>query len=250
MFGVLDKLVASKPSANGLAIIIANEKSCRPDHETLSGTIHDLHAAKDAFEVLKFATLPIRNASKQQIIDIVQSTSCYKYPKCYKRLAFVFSGHGDAGCIFAHDSEVLLQPFIFDPWMPKRAKHLADIPKLFFFDSCRGDAVDRGVSTSNDPVPKGGRIPSVGNYLLAYSTMPTMKAFEQSKSGGYWMQHLAKELRDDDNVDYSLIEILQKVNHDVLSEMERDKCENIQQPVLESTLCQNIYLLKEAKCAG
>ena len=67
---VLQSLVSSKPSANGLAIIIANQNSCRPDHVPLTGPVQDLHAAKDAFEALKFATLPIQNASAQDIIEV------------------------------------------------------------------------------------------------------------------------------------------------------------------------------------
>ena len=251
---VLDELVKSKPSANGLAIIIGNEISCKPEHnERLSGTIKDLEAARDAFESLKFTTVPIRNASAREIIDIVQAASNYSFPSCYKRLAFVFSGHGDETCIYAHDSRINLQTYIFDPWMPMCSPHLADIPKLFFFDACRGDDVDRGVIITlhaSGAVPKGGRTPSVGNYLLAYATMPRMKAFENPDAGGYWMQHLTKELQRDENIDKSLNEILTIVTDKVLTEMERARLCNIQQPVIESTLRKSICPIREAKAMG
>ena len=250
---VLHEVVKSKPSANGLAIIVGNEISYKPEHQPLSGTIKDLKAARDAFESLKFTTVPIRNASAREIIDIVQVASQYTYPSCYRRLAFVFSGHGDAKYIYAHDSEVPLQTCIFDPWMPKKSPNLAHIPKLFFLDACRGDAVDQGVFTPSGPVPKGaGRAPSVGNYLLANSTLPTMKAFEKPfAGGGYWMQHLAKELQLDRNIDQSLTDILVRVNRLVVDEMQSSHLyENIQQPVLESTLYESIYLIKEARHAG
>ena len=67
---VLQRLVYSKQAANGLAIIIANERSCRPDHPNLTGTAEDLRAAQQAFEALKFATLPIKNASAQDIVEV------------------------------------------------------------------------------------------------------------------------------------------------------------------------------------
>ena len=251
---VLDELVKSKPSANGLAIIIGNETSCKPEHVPLSGTIKDLEDARDAFESLKFTSVPIRNASAQEIVDIVQAASCYNYPSCYKRLAFIFSGHGDAKYIYAHDSAVPLQTCIFDPWMPKKSPNLANIPKLFFLDACRGDAVDQGIFTQlpNGPIPKGaGRAPSVGNYLLANSTLPTMKAFEKPYAGGgYWMQHLARELRLDRNIDRSLTDILVRVNGLVIAEMQGPHYENIQQPVFETTLREIIYPIKEARYAG
>ena len=105
MLKVLCDLVAAQPTANGLAIIIANEDSCRPDHGPLKGTVKDLDAITKAFESLRFATLSIRNASGQEIIDAVQTASICQYPESYKRLAFVFSGHGDLGCIYAYDME-------------------------------------------------------------------------------------------------------------------------------------------------
>jgi hypothetical protein len=246
---VLDELVKSKPSANGLAIIIGNEVSCKPEHQPLSGTIKDLEAARDAFESLKFTTVPIRNASAREIMDIVQAASRFTYPSCYRILAFVFSGHGDANYIYAHDSAVSLQTHIFDPWMPKESPKLAHMPKLFFLDACRGDTVDQGVFTPSGPVPKGaGRAPSVGNYLLANSTLPTMKAFEKPLAGGYWMQHLARELQLDTNIHLSLMDILVRVNHLVVDEMQSPQF--IQQPVLESTLNGSIYPIKEARYAG
>lgn len=251
---VLDELVKSKPSANGLAIIIGNETSYKPEHQLLPGTIKDLEAARDAFESLKFTTVPIRNASAREIIDIVQAASRCTYPSCYRRLAFVFSGHGDATYIYTHDSEVPLQTCIFEPWMSKKSPDLANMPKLFFLDACRGDAVDQGVFTpiASGPVPKGaGRAPSVGNYLLANSTLPTMKAFEKPfAGGGYWMQHLARELQLDRNIDQSLTDILTRVNRLVIDEMQSPHLQNIQQPVFESTLYESIYPIKEARHAG
>ena len=167
----------------------------------------------------------------------------------------MFSGHGDTGCIYAEDSKVSVEQ-VFNPWMPKYAPHLANIQKLFFLDACRGDVEDKGVSilsTLLNPsgmVAKGGRAPSFGNYLLAYSTMPTMKAFEKPGVGGFWIQHLVKELLNEDNIDRSLTDVLTEVNDKLLKELESERCEHIQQPVLESTLRQNIYLLRDAKLAG
>ena len=248
----LDELVKSKSEANGLAIIVANEYSCRKDHEILTGTVNDLHAAREAFETLKFATLPIRNASTTEIIDVVRTASRYSYPLCYKRLAFVFSGHGDGECVYARDGKVSIQKNILNPFTPNDSPSLAHIPKLFFFDACRGDAVDQGMIVTlqtSGAVAKGSRIPSYGNYLLAYSTMPSMKAFEEPMTGGYWIQHLTKELCNEDNLDRSLGDILTKVNGKVVTEMSQ-RCLNIQQPIIETTLHQSIYLLREARNAG
>ena len=156
--------------------------------------------------------------------------------------------------------------------MPVKSPHLADIPKLFFLDASRssvsqarpfyekcetsrGYVQDAGVPKMqylkpNAHVTRGGRTPSVGNYLLAYSTMPTMKAFEQPMEGGFWMQHLARELQEEKNRDSSLTDVLTEVNDRVLEEMDCHCYQYIQQPVLESTLRKRIYLLREARLMG
>ena len=79
--------------------------------------------------------------------------------------------------------------------------------------------------------------------------MPSMKAFEEPMTGGYWIQHLTKELCNEDNLDRSLGDILTKVNGKVVTEMSQ-RCLNIQQPIIETTLHQSIYLLREARNAG
>ena len=105
-----DKLresILRRPVANGLAIIIANENSSNPIHQPLLGARRDLENMKDTFEMLRFATLPILNASKEQVLAAIRAAAKYKnYPPSYKRIAFAFSGHGDQNVIYAHDGVI------------------------------------------------------------------------------------------------------------------------------------------------
>ena len=79
--GELRESILRRPVANGLAIIIANENSSDPSHRPLDGARRDLENMKETFEVLRFATLPILNASKEQVLAAVQAAAKYKnYP--------------------------------------------------------------------------------------------------------------------------------------------------------------------------
>ena len=245
MESLLCQSIRRRQAANGLAIIVANEGSCIRDHKPLEGAIKDLYAMKATFETLRFATLPIFNASKEQILSAVQAVAKYKlYPPSYKRIAFVFSGHGDENCIYTDDGWINPLSEVVEPLQPADAPHLGSIPKLFFIDACRGSETDKGRF-----VPRGGkvRMPSVGNYILAHSTMPRMVSYEADE-GGLWMQTVSRQLRTKRK---SVLDVLTDVNRELLEQLaSRANCETLQQPVLESTLLETVSLLEEAEQIG
>ena len=242
---LLRQSIDRRRAANGLAIIIANEEGFNPDHERLEGARKDLTSMKETFELLRFATLPIFNASKEQILSAVQAAAKYKeYPPSYKRIAFVFSGHGDESHIYCHDGPIVTDD-VYRPLQPINAPHLADIPKLFFIDACRGTMQDKGVVARGQTVSP--RKPSYGNYVLAYSTMPSMQAYETASDGGLWMHILSKQLQTSRK---SVLDVLTEVNKELLEVFRLRPHDPIQQPVLEATLHEPVNLLEEAEKIG
>ena len=249
-----DKLresILRRPVANGLAIIIANENSSDPSHRPLDGARRDLKNMKETFEVLRFATLPILNASKEQVLAAVRAAAKYrKYPPSYKRIAFAFSGHGDKNVVYAHDG-VIDTNQLYEPLQPKNAPHLADIPKLFFMDACRGPIEDKGVEVvargKTEPSRDQIVVPSYGNYVLAFSTMPSMRAYEAKDIGGLWMNIVSRQLRTNRK---SILDVLTVVNRELFNEFRCHGFEVHQQPVLESAINDTIGLLEEAEELG
>ena len=264
MIRYLQDAVNRKPAANGLAIIVANERSVKwPEHKDLPGARKDFETMKRTFEKLKFATLPILNPSRDELTQVILAavSTQVQYPKtpdpqAYGRLVFYFSGHGDQKYIYTHDGVVDLQSEVFTPFLPGTSPHLAKIPKLFFIDACRGSGTDKGVRIRVCPPEhfraRGGggeeRVTSIGNYLLACSTQPDMKAFE-NREGGFWTQEIARQLCDPNNIELSVHDVLSKVNESLIDQM--TDLLSLQQPVLESALIGDpIRLLKEAKHIG
>jgi len=242
---LLRQSIDRRRAANGLAIIVANEEGFNPDHKRLEGARKDHKSMKETFEILRFATLPIFNASKEQILSAVQAAANYKeYPPSYKRIAFVFSGHGDENHIYCHDGPIVTDD-VYTPLQPINAPHLADIPKLFFIDACRGTMQDKGVVARGQTVSP--RKPSYGNYVLAYSTMPSMQAYETASDGGLWMHILSKQLQTNRK---SVLDVLTEVNSKLLEVFRLHPHDPLQQPVLESTLHEPVNLLEEAEKIG
>ena len=159
-------------------------------------------------------------------------------------IAFVFSGNGDENIIYAHDGAVGTNQ-VYEPLQPKNAPHLADIPKLFFIDACRGTIDDKGIVARGKIVLP--RKPSYGNYILAYSTMPSMHAYETEEDGGLWMNIVSKELRTSHK---SVLDALTDVNGELLKEFHCRHYTSCQQPVLESTVHETVKLLEEAEELG
>ena len=242
---LVQKAVDLRPAANGLAIIVANErnypwqsKGGERAKDDLPGVRIDLEAMKATFEELRFATFPIVNATADQIQHIVlAATARTEYPRSYRRIAFIFAGHGDEGVIHTHTGPINLSKCVFEYFQPRTAPKLGDIPKLFFIDACRGRIMEAGVEV---PVARGSKgketrmMPPIGNYLLACSTLMGMRSFEHDGGGGgFWMQQVAKQLREDR---VSIFDVLTKVNYEVIKKFTGPGCEQLQQPILESTL--------------
>ena len=241
---LLQLAVDRRHAANGLAIIVGNERSVVHKARALPGVKKDLEAMKATFETLRFATFPLFNPTSEQIKDAVKAAaSSIRFPICYKRIAFVFAGHGDEGVIYTHTGPVDLGRDVYGPLQPCNACILANMPKLFFIDACRGSEGDEGVrivSRGNDY-----RMPSFGNNLVAYSTLQSMKCFERIGGGGLWTQRVATQLCTDEG---SIHEVLTEVNRLLAKDTEMYK--HVQQPTLTSSLHERIYLLKEAKEMG
>ena len=237
--------------ANGLAIVIANENSSDPSHQPLDGARRDLENMKETFELLRFATLPILNASKKQVLASVWAVAKYrKYPPSYKRIAFAFSGHGDQNVIYPHDGAIDTNK-LYAQLQPKNAPHLADIPKLFFMDAFRGPNEDKGVEVvahgKTEPFRDRTVVPSYGNYVLAFSTMPSMRAYEAKDIGGLWINIVLRQLRTNRK---SILDVLTDVNRELFNEFRSHGFEVHQQPVLESAINGTIGLLEEAEELG
>ena len=242
----LSKVVADYPQAKGLAIMVANEFSTQ-SRQQLKGTVKDLTRIQQTFTKLKFSTIAMRNVSDKEILDAINAVAGFHFPKSYRRIAFTFSGHGDNGCVHTHTGPLSVDDIV-NPLQPGNSPQLAQIPKLFFIDACRGRYHERVTLVSRGPdadtTTEHSLVPSRGNILLAYSTMPQCKAFEVLDEGGVWMKVLSEKLC---TVQKSILDVVTDVNTELLK-MYQDrryrKC--MQQPILESTLHEIVNLVEEA----
>ena len=249
----LHESVKQRSDALGLAIVLSNDySSCDGvGLTTLKGTEADGRAMEKACEQLGFAVYRQHNdVTQAKLVNLLDEANTIKYPTSYKRLIFVFCGHGEEGSkIVTCDKGKVGTEEVIE--MLSRDK-LKTMPRLFFFDACRGKKNDKGVIV---PVARGGhtmptvRVPEVGcNYLVAYSTVSGYQSFELPRQKGYeeggiWMQHVAAKLASEN---MSISDLLTSVNKEMMNFYNKEIVEYMQQPQMTSTLNDTVNLVKEA----
>ena len=240
----LHGVIHHRPTARGLAVIIANTSGPQQGQNTLTGVEQDFVRMVYTFEKLRFGVLPCKDVSKEELMCVVHGVASFlDYPESYRRIVFVLSGHGIEHFIFTHDGKVDINGIV-DAFQPCNAPHLGCIPKMFFIDVCRGTKPMRPVFS-----PRGGEevtkiVPHFGNCLVAYSTLNSFEAFE-CQEGGVWMTLLSEKLL---TLRGSIVDVLIDVNR-ALNEKYQDKnfWKIIQQPTFEGTLNEHVKLLVEAE---
>ena len=186
----VQEIIDKNPQKRGLAVIVTNDYTdlpsghlpgCHKDGDEMDKTLVDVH---------NFARYRVKNLSAKRMSDLFAYTAQCRYPKSYKYIAVVFSGHGKKGALIGNDGlSVDVNKQVVDPFEPSENPKNMDIVKLFFFDACRGEfdmqrALPKGL-------PPG---PELGNYLIAYATTEGYVSWATA-SGSYWMVELAKRLR-------------------------------------------------------
>ena len=248
----LQDLVQEEPYANGVAVIASNDYVCcpKPSYAPLQGTRADFTSMDDAFMNLNFARFSIENGSSLVLTSVMRVVASFQdYPKSYQRFAFVFSGHGsDDGGIVMQDGEKISLEDLVQFFQPRTAPKIAHWPKMYFIDACRGQRDLQSVLTAKGIGQTLPRlcVPAEGNMLIAFSTAPRCRAYDRKAEGGCWLPFLARKLKE---LDASVTDVLTAVNAEVFACFQEQPGEKIQQPHFESTLHDNVFLLREAVAA-
>ena len=244
----------------GLALVIANDYrdlDRGPNaRKHLPGTHED---SKDYFETferyLKYKVILGHNLSGIEIYSAVDNLISGARHCPFGRedacVAFIFCGHGEEGVIVGQDGATVDLREIFKRFTSSSGNlHLIPLVKLFFIDACRGENEDRGVW-----IARGGEVrleslvPSEGNMLITYSTLPHFQAYElANKPRGLFSGFLNQELRNDENLDQTWDNIIVIVTNRMEEESKKlgDQI-RFQTPERVATLLRLVKPLKEAK---
>lgn len=218
-------------------MILTNDYVGCPDTKwgPLMGTKEDATTWGKALEGLFFNVQSYSNLTRDDTIRLLHSVSEMEMPDsgCKQYLVFVYCGHGVKDYIICQDGFNLGTDVVCQPFLQHRGG--TAVAKLLFFDACRGEKRDRGkvfARSASEPAPvlqvgeRGGTsaqgylMPSEGNYLMVFSTLPDYIAQELSgpvgsSSHGMWSQMFASKLL---TCNKSLTSLIADVNNDMVQQ--------------------------------
>ncbi|OQV19016.1 putative Caspase-3 [Hypsibius exemplaris] len=209
----------------GTAVIINNR------HFILSlgmperkGTDEDAKALSGALKLLGFEVLQYDNLTVHNMAEAMKYFASLNHSDVDCFLTAVLT-HGDEGVLFGTDGKMSIDRLLL-PFKGNKCLTLAGKPKIFIFQACRGDKLDRGVDLVQADDESGVyRLPSEADFLLAYSTIPGFYSWRNTDNGSWYIQALAKtihvhygENRETDprweaNMDF--VKLLTRVNFEV-----------------------------------
>ena len=229
----------------GLAMVLSNDYAGCQGVPQLGGTVNDGSKMESTCQKLGFAVYRKHNFTQVSLVNLIDEAKRMIFPPSYKRLIFVFAGHGnEKGQIITSEGKMAtVQEIVVGLSKSDRLKCMA---KIFLFDACRGKQDDHGRIM---PVPRGGdnahtiRVAeNASNFLVAYSTIDGYRSYEETR-GGIWMQCIAEKLLV---VDKSIMDVLTVVNKE-MSDKFQDREYSFQTPEFISRLNEDVNLLSEGK---
>ena len=252
--------INDNPSACGLALSISNDYKSIPGRTNLEGTVRDGDAMAKTFRKLGFRVFRKHNATFSYLIALLRKVgSDIHYPLAYKRIAFVFAGHGeDNGNLITSEGNKIGIETIVKMLSPSTSNsQLGSMARLFFIDACRGIRDDLGIMVtprggspaSSCTISRGGhpverlRIPSEPNNIcVAYSTVSGFRSYEISGEGGIWMQCLARKLLE---VNDTVPNVLIEVNKELMNLWQKKGYAHVMNPECHQRLSEAVNLFKE-----
>ncbi len=257
----IQAIVDSSHHSVGLAVVVSNDYISHPRYINLEGTEKDGDAMKRSLEISKFAIVRKHNTSLTCLVGLLDTIGTkIRYPRSYRRIAFVFAGHGEQGGILVTGEGKNITIDTVIRMLSPSAKNaditqLGRMARLFFIDACRGNKDDLGILVTprgghtDDSVARGGktverlRLPSEPtNIIVGYSTVSGYQSYEIEGEGGIWLQCLARKLVE---CDCSISDVLTRVRSELSEKWQENPGLKIMNPETIDRLTEPINLFQE-----
>ncbi|XP_012269448.2 caspase-3 [Athalia rosae] len=199
----------------GLVLII-NNISFPHREEGRQGAEHDEKNLKDLFLQMGFEVIPKRNKTSHEIQEILKTFSQNPKLRHVSSMFVIVMSHGGQkidsdsrttdsdSVVFGTDERTIPVSKILNLFTATSCENMCRKPKIFIFQTCRGDKTqqlvnattvpmgrcssDAGQSVESKPpaVPAGYR--DFSDMLVAYSTLPGFEANRDKLTGSWYIQ--------------------------------------------------------------
>ncbi|EFX85532.1 hypothetical protein DAPPUDRAFT_314077 [Daphnia pulex] len=146
------------------------------------GSSTDVSNLQIALHGLGFQVFYFNDRGVCDVRKIIQELANEDHSECDCVMVVVLS-HGENGMIYTYDS-VYHSDELWFPFTSDKCPSLAGKPKLFFIQACQGSQMDKGTlmqcdsAKERDSVVEEYSIPTLADFMIAYSTVPAFIIFE------------------------------------------------------------------------
>ncbi|XP_076757715.1 death regulator Nedd2-like caspase [Xylocopa sonorina] len=210
-----------RSNPRGLVLIITN--IVYKDLDPRKSAVHDESNLKELFKQMGFEVICHRNLTGQELLEKVKEFSELKQLRRADSCFIIISGHGNINTQYevteikgvdydseskAYNYKTVLCRDILDYFTAEICPHLAGKPKIFVFQLCRGEKVQKSVkeprhttdisnfNSSNmmNDIRINGK-ETMRNYadmLVVHATLPGHVAFRDKVTGSWFIQILCE----------------------------------------------------------
>lgn len=154
-----------------------------------TGTDKDVERLSILFGELGFDIILHNDLTKQQTFKELENLGDQDYTQDDCFVCWILTHGDDHGLLYTADGGKMHEDTFMSPF--REIDGLLGKPKLFFFQACRGDRVDKGKTLVYDRADSSAatcRIPTNADFLVAYSTVPGFLSWSHRVNGSWFVQ--------------------------------------------------------------
>ncbi|XP_072022767.1 caspase-2-like [Amphiura filiformis] len=157
-----------------------------------TGSEIDYQNMQDLFKELGYDVVPYKNQTDQEINDTLD-----KFVKEFNAddasSVVVLMSHGREGFIQSQNGIEMKIQRIVDKFRPNNCRALANKPKMFFIQACRGELSDIGAGLEEDYCEPAVDRANGADTFIAYASIQGYKALRYTTSGSWFVQAIMEE---------------------------------------------------------
>lgn len=236
-------------SRRGFCIIFNHEEFKDNYMPPRTGSQYDACRLESTFTALGFSVQVYHDLEGDKIKNIINDLAKADHTTCDTVVIIVLSHGMRSNILMSHDRMYPVD-MLWTPFMPDKCPSLAGKPKLFFIQACRGENLDGGVrlrsQTETDNASNTYKIPTMADFLIAYSTTEGFYSWRNPQNGTWFIQSLCDVL-DEEGAKLDLSTLLLKVSRKVALDYESIndlwpwQHQQKQVPQIISTLIRHCY---------
>lgn len=232
----------------GIALIISNEHFVEnPSLRDRQGNQKDVEQLQELWQFLNFEVILKHDLVSEEIYDVLRDISRMDH-SLFDCFVCCLLSHGADGGIFGTDCELVEIKDITALFKGVACPSLANKPKLFFIQACRGQNFDRGAQLQMDAAEvdpddaiRHNAEPNESHFLLGYATPPGYVSWRSQIHGSWYISKLCEVFRKFCER-FDVMTMMVKVNDEVSEAFTKRGYKQCPAPVV--TLRRRIYFNK------